>query len=174
MYSIVAKKGNMNVDFSISDLIDNAEKEINSIARHNEAIVEKTEGLAYSYFEELNNAIDGVLDKRFKFVACCVSHQNWFQIKIGHGLSSITVEFGTKYDTETKMFDKEIKGTVSIRKSWISSKSESGYQFFSVENVGQILSACENNIKALALIEAKETGEISFETCHSALNKLSY
>jgi len=158
MYSIVAKKGNMNVDFRISELIDSTEKEINSIAMHNEAIVEKTEDLAWSYFTELNDALGGVLDERFKFVASSVGHQNWFQIKIGAGLSSIVVQFSTDYDCETKMFDKEIKGIVSIHKNWVLSKSVSGSQFFNVESVGQILSASVNNIKALALYEAKNTG----------------
>lgn len=171
MYSIIAKKGNMNVDFSISDLIENTEKEIKSIAMHNYAILEKTEDLAWSYFTELNKAIDGVLDENFKWHKSIVSHQNWFQIKIGTGLSSILIEFSTRYDCETKMFNKEIEGSVRLRKNW---KSSILVDSFNVESVGQILSACKNNIKALALIESKETGEISFETCNSALNKLSY
>ncbi len=171
MYNIVAKKGNMNVDFSISELIENTEKEINSIAMHNEAIVDKTEDLAWSYFEELNDALDGVLNERFKFVESHVSHQNWFQIKIGSGLSNIIIEFSTEYNSETKMFNKEIEGSIRLVKHWRSSILVDS---FNVESVGQILSLSVNNIKALALIEAKETGEISFETCHSALNKLSY
>ncbi len=164
----------LNVDFSISELIENTEKEINSIAMHNEAIVDKTEDLAWSYFEELNDALDGVLNERFKFVESHVSHQNWFQIKIGSGLSNIIIEFSTEYNSETKMFNKEIEGSIRLVKNWISSRSVGGSQFLNVESVGQILSLSVNNIKALALIEAKETGEISFETCRSALNKLSY
>ena len=171
MYSIVAKKGNMNVDFNISDLIDNAEKEINSIAMHNEVIVRKTEDLALSYFEELNDALDGVLDERFLFSEPIVGHQNWFKISIGSALSSITIQFSTKYNSDTKMFDKEIEGSVRLVKKW---KSSVLVNSFNVESVGQILSVSVNNIKALALCEARETGEISFETYQSAVNKLSY
>lgn len=149
MYELKAKEGNIDMtDFDLSDVINSANEEAESIEEHNRRVLSHFRELVKDYIEKANAKLDCLglppFDYR-DFTEMSIRYSLHHGLTFGHGSGSIYMYFSTQR-LDCGRLSTDFKGEITIRKNW-KGHLQSAKHTYPLESVADIFDKGKDVIK---------------------------